>query len=423
MSLLLETLPNNNLRRQQRAVNRLVRAALSQPDDAFLKALAAALLKQGSSGALAPQSAFTLLEWSCLLLEALPAEGGSKAAAKLLEGQANLLNVLYSSGPDSHIWQAAAKAVMRLLRVRPNLLKEYLAAAAATGSVGMVRAVLGAVLQRHNHQQQQEAEDRQVVAAALLPVLCDQVLAGRNKPPPHLLAAYAPLLGVLTPAELCDKLLPAANKAMRRTPEPAIAALADLLQQVKLDLSTAAPELMTLLVQQLRAKEAVRGAAEAALAALAARVQDGAVGLQLVQQLSTLLGGSSAEGKVKVASERAALAAALAALSALPPAASDAASTAAATFCSTYYKEERECPGWLWGWLVGDCVSRGCSNGEGWESSAAQDSHRPARQCAGSRHVAFVMQPKPGTASLLVSKGLWSHSSSVNASQHVVLAA
>jgi len=422
VSLLLETLPNNNLRRQQRAVNRLVRAALSQPDDAFLKALAAALLKQGSSGALAPQSAFTLLEWSCLLLEALPAEGGSKAAAKLLEGQANLLSVLYSSGPDSHTWQAAAKAVMRLLRVRPNLLKEYLAAAAATGSVGMVRAVLGAVLQRHNHQQQQqEAEDRQVVAAALLPVLCDQVLAGRNKPPPHLLAAYAPLLGVLTPAELCDKLLPAANRAMRRTPEPAIAALADLLQQVQLDLSSAAPELVTLLVQQLRAKEAVRGAAEAALAALAARVQDGAVGLQLVQQLSKLLGGSSAEGKVKVASERAALAAALAALSALPPAASDAASTAAATFCSTYYKEERECLGWLWGWLVGECVCGGMQQQRGIDTSytrttqACRAMHWFEPGCIG--HAA-----KARLHACLYQSGFNHTSLLSNASQHVVLA-
>jgi hypothetical protein len=342
VSLLLDTLPENRLRSQQRAVNRLVRAALAQPDDAFLKALAAALLKQSSSSsALPPQTAFTLLEWSCLLLEALPAEGGSKATAKLLEGQANLLNVLYSSGPDSHHWVAACKAVMRLLRVRPRLLADYAAAAASTGCAGMIRAVLAAALQRRN-QQQQQAEGRQAVAAALMPVLCDQVLAGRNKPPAHLLAAYAPLLSDVTSTELLETLLPAANRAMRRTPEPAIAALADMLQQVQLDLSSAAPELVTLLLQQLRAKEAVRPSAEAALAALAAQVQDGTVGLQLVQQLSKLLGGSSAEGKVKVASERAALAAALSALSSLPTGAATEASTAAATFCSTYYKEERE---------------------------------------------------------------------------------
>jgi hypothetical protein len=349
VSLLLDSLPDNSDRSTQRAVKRLVRAALAQPDDTFLKALAAALLKassSSSSGALPPQSAFTLLEWSCLLLEALPPPAGggaSKATSKLLEGQAVLLGQLYACGPDSHTWQAGCRAVMRLMRVKPQLLGDYAAAAAASGSAGMVHAVLAAALQRHS-QQQQTAEDRQVVASALLPVLCDQVLAGRSKPPPHLLAAYSPLLSDLTPAELSDKLLPAANKAMRRTPEPAIAALADMLAHVTLDLSSSALELLTLLLQQLRAKEAVRPHAEAALAALAARVQDPGSGLALVQQVAQLLGGSSAEGKVKVAAERAALAAALTALASLPAAAAAEASTAAATFCSTYYKEERE---WL----------------------------------------------------------------------------
>jgi hypothetical protein len=353
VSLLLDTLPDSSsVRSTQRAVNRLVRAALAQPGgegDAFLKALAAALLKQSaaaSNSSLAPQTAFTLLQWSCLLLEALPAEGGSKATAKLLEAQANLLNVLYADGPDSAHWQAASRAVLRLLRARPRLLTDYAAAAAATGSAGMVRAVAAAAVQRRSQAEQQQ-EQRQVAAAALLPVLCDQVLAGRTKPPPHLLAAYGPLLSDLSAGELTDKLLPAANKAMRRTPEPAIAALADLLQHVRLDMSGPAPELLTLLLQQLRAKEAVRPSAEAALSALAARVQEPGVGLALVQQLSSLLGGSSAEGKVKVASERGALAAALTALAALPAAAAGEASSAAATFCSTYYKDEREC--FFWG--------------------------------------------------------------------------
>lgn len=345
MSLLLDTLPDSSsVRSTQRAVNRLVRAALAQPDgegDAFLKALAAALLKQSAvSTSLAPQTAFTLLQWSCLLLEALPAEGGSKATAKLLEAQANLLNVLYADGPDSCHWQAASRAVLRLLRARPRLLADYAAAAAATGSAGMVRAMAAAAVQRRSQTQQQE--QRQVVAAALLPVLCDQVLAGRAKPPPHLLAAYGPLLSDLNASELIDKLLPAANKAMRRTPEPAIAALADMLQHVRLDMSGPAPELLTLLLQQLRAKEAVRPSAEAALSALAARVQDAGVGAALVQQLSSLLGGCSAEGKVKVASERGALAAALTALASLPAGAAGKASSGAATFCSTYYKDERE---------------------------------------------------------------------------------
>jgi hypothetical protein len=87
----------------------------------------------------------------------------------------------------------------------------------------------------------------------------------------------------------------------------------------------------------------VRPAADAALAALAAHVQDGRVAHALVAQLAALLGGASPEGKVKVAGERVALANALAALSALPAAAAAAgAAEAAVDFCSTHYKEERE---------------------------------------------------------------------------------
>eukprot|EP00775_Hariotina_reticulata_P008383 gene8383-8567_t len=240
VTLALETVPIYNSRHEQRAVNRLLRAALSH--DAFLKPLAAALIKQ-SSGILPPQHAFTLLEWSCLVLEQLPSEGSKKATQKLLEVQANLLDTF-------------------------------------------------------------------------------------------------PLLAALQLPQLTETLLPAVSKAMRRTPEPAIAALAAALQYVQLDLSSSALELVGLLVQQLRAKEAVRGSAGAALAAVAAGVRDPAVGQQLVGHVSRLLGGSSAEGKIKAAAERTALAAALTALSSLPPDSCLPAAVDAATFCSTYYKEE-----------------------------------------------------------------------------------
>ena len=80
-----------------------------------------------------------------------------------------------------------------------------------------------------------------------------------------------------------------------------------------------------------------------ALSAVAARVQDSSVALQLVQRVCGVLDGS-AEGKVKVAAERAALAAALAALADVPiaaPGMQEVATTAAA-FCSTHCKDERE---------------------------------------------------------------------------------
>jgi hypothetical protein len=344
VTLALETVPIYNSRHEQRAVNRVLRAALGH--DAFLKPLAAALIKQGS-GKLPPQHAFTLLEWSCLVLEQLPPEGSKKATQKLLEVQANLLDTLYASSDMSssssrcrqHHWLAAQRTVLRLLRVRPTLQADYLEAAAASGSPGLVRAALAGAMQQ---QQRQQQDSRQQAINTLLPVLCDKVLAGREKPPASLLAAYGPLLGALELPQLTETLLPAASRAMRRTPEPAITALAAALQYVQLDLSSSALELVGLLVAQLRAKEAVRGAAGAALSAVARCVQDPAVGQQLVASVSGLLGGGSAEGKIKAAAERTALAAALTALSSLPPDSCRLAAVDAATFCSTYYKEERE---------------------------------------------------------------------------------
>lgn len=179
--------------------------------------------------------------------------------------------------------------------------------------------------------------------SVLLPVLCDKVLADKVPPQPGVLAAYGPLLAVLTPEQLQDKLLPAASRAMRRTPEPAITALAGALQHVQLDLSSSALELSGLLLQQLRAKEAVRRVAGQALSALASRVRDAGVALQLVQSVSSVLDGSK-EGKVKVAGERAALAHALTALAPLPAGVQgmEQPAAAVAAFCGTYYKEERE---------------------------------------------------------------------------------
>jgi hypothetical protein len=346
VSLVLETLPTYHLRTQQRAVNRVLRAALAQ--EPFLRALAPAVIK-ASSAKLPPQHAFSLLEWTCLLLEQLPADG--KAVGKLLEVQAQLLDACYQpaspAAGTSHHWAAAKRIVLRLLRVRPELQPQYLHAAAASGSPGLVAAALAAALQqrqrqRQQQQQQQQQADPEAAASVLLPVLCDKVLADKVPPQPGVLAAYAPLLAVLSAAQLQDKLLPAASRAMRRTPEPAITALAGTLQHVQLDMSSSALELSGLLLQQLRAKEAVRRVAGQALSALAGRVADPGVALQLVQSVSSVLDGSK-EGKVKVAAERTALANALAALAPLPAVPGmEQPATAAASFCSTYYKEERE---------------------------------------------------------------------------------
>lgn len=191
-----------------------------------------------------------------MVLEQLPHDN-AKAVQKLLAAQASQLDTLI--GNSSHTgrqrWQAAERVVKRLLRSKPNLFRSYTEAAAASSSPGLVKVTLAAAVQ----QQQQQQQDSNAAVETLLTVLCDKVLAVREAPRPVQLYAYSPLLSsALTAEQLTGKLVPAACKAMRRTPEPAIASLAGLLQYVALDLSSSAAELVDLLIQQLRAKEAVR---------------------------------------------------------------------------------------------------------------------------------------------------------------------
>lgn len=87
--------------------------------------------------------------------------------------------------------------------------------------------------------------------------------------------------------------------------------------------------------------------ATAALAAVAAHVQDSGIALQLVQRVCGVLDGT-AEGKIKAAAERAALAAALGALAHVPagqPGMEEVAA-AAATSCSILYSDERKQEVW-----------------------------------------------------------------------------
>lgn len=261
-ALVLETLPAYELKAQQRAVNQWVRSALA--DEAFLKAFAAVLLK-ACAAKQPPQNAFKLLEWSCLVLERLPS-GSTKAVQKLIEAQGGLLDILFHIS-SSHVgqqqrWQAAKRAVFRLLRNKPELFADYLAVAAGVaGTPGLVTVTLEAGLRQPGKQQHQQQSNAAV--DVLLPVLCDKVLAAREAPKAVQLAAFSPLLSTsLTAEQLTQQLIPAACKAIRRTPEPAITALAGVLGYVQLDISSAAPELVNLLLQQLRAKEAVRGVSE-----------------------------------------------------------------------------------------------------------------------------------------------------------------
>lgn len=258
-ALILETLPTCQLRVQQRAVNQLVKAALA--DDNFLRVFGSELVKT-SAFRQPPQNALRLLEWVCLVLSCLP-EDSTKAVQKLLEALSSLLSILfseYSSQTGQRRWRAAQRIALGLFCSRPYLLIPAVELATNINSPGLLRVTLEATLKQQGSQQQCKGP---VPGEKFLQAFCDNILAARVAPTSVQLAAYSPLLSRgLTLEHLADRIVPAFGKAIRRTPEPAITALVGVMQYVQLDVSGVAVDLVDLLLQQLRAKEAVRQVSE-----------------------------------------------------------------------------------------------------------------------------------------------------------------
>jgi hypothetical protein len=363
VALALDTLPGPSQVQQQAAIDAAVDAAAAHHPN-FLRELTVAVLKAAAAKP-PPHTAQRLLAWSAALLAALPLPAGKKAAAKLIEAQGGLLETIAGAADadgNPAARQAAAHRLQRMLRRAPALAAEFeeVAAAAAAAAPAAGAGVVGALLDASTGGGAGPAEPEAAAAARELglKLLCDGVIAGKDRPAPAALACLAPLLARVTPAEWAAHATPALARALRRTPEAAMAATALALKHARaLDLGDEAAaagtgEVVALMLQQLRTKEAVRPAALEALAAIARRVGRPEALQALAAGVRGVLDGS-AEGKIKAASERVALVHALTALappgasSALPPAAAAAAREVAgpaaddaAAFCASFIKDE-----------------------------------------------------------------------------------
>jgi hypothetical protein len=287
------------------------------------------------------------------VLAALPADGGGKATGRLLELAGACLDGLLPLETAQHCdtiasargvssaqrrWRAAVRVVTRLLVVAPHLRPAFLHT--TTNSPGLARALLDAACAPRSPLLWDDVMD------ALLPGALERLLLSPAPPSSAIAAGYAPLLRALSPEQLIESVAPAFSRGVRRAPEAAIAGLSVILAALAADASASAAELGRLLVAQLRGRETSRTPALAALAALAARVgQSGPAG-ELLGAVNGVLDGS-AEGRVRVAGERVALARGLGALSPLAAAvgggdaAMQLAARAVATAATTY-KEERK---------------------------------------------------------------------------------
>ncbi|KAG2489371.1 hypothetical protein HYH03_012201 [Edaphochlamys debaryana] len=336
------------------ASQRLVRAfvaAACKRSDAFVKAMAAVVVKAASAKPPPGKNeSIQLLHWIRTLLLQLDPEGAKKAVAKLAELAVALLDNLSASLPPA-AWPPIGRLVRGLLRRKPALQPELLAAAKASpNGSGAVRALLpgGDPSPAPGSAPAAPPTDPTDPALfdALLSIYLEKVLAGaRERQAADSLAAYRPVLARLSQADLATKVLPAVSKALRRAPDAAMGAVVALAADAPagVSLGAAAAELVPVLVSQARLKESVRAAALDAIRALAARCGAGAGEAEalegLVAGVRKVLDGS-AEGKVKVAAERSVLAAALGALAEAPAAGSGPLAEGVLGFLATAVKEE-----------------------------------------------------------------------------------
>lgn len=84
VQLIFKTLPYYHSRAAQRAVLQFIKQTVRE--DAFMKAMAGGLVRQGTQK-LPPQHAFTLLCWSCTVVRQFELPSAKKAVQKLAECQ------------------------------------------------------------------------------------------------------------------------------------------------------------------------------------------------------------------------------------------------------------------------------------------------------------------------------------------------
>ncbi|PIK44618.1 hypothetical protein BSL78_18539 [Apostichopus japonicus] len=128
-------------------------------------------------------------------------------------------------------------------------------------------------------------------------------LGGKQKPPLYLLECCNYFLQSLTHDEFKDKMLPAINKGLLRSPENVLQAVNYIIAGVSLDLSQYSLDLAKSIATQLHSKdEKLQQIAEAASYSLAKQCSDSEAVENVAKHFIAVLGGS--EGKLALPPER-----------------------------------------------------------------------------------------------------------------------
>jgi hypothetical protein len=237
----------------------------------------------------------------------------SEVVAKAVAAQAALLDALAAgAGQQQRLRAVGEREVMRVLKQYPDVLADLYRAALSGPNPSL--GLLSVVVAYHSSQKGATVfggEGGQGVKAELLEVYLRETVQAKSKPSQHVLAGFAPLLAAVTHEDMAAVLVPALEKALKKSPSGVMGAVAALAAQLPLDLSRYVEGL--LLPPALRMAKSVeeepREQAVQLLDAVAGKVADAAAFGTMVTEASNVLLGKS--GVLAQWSQRHALASAL----------------------------------------------------------------------------------------------------------------
>ena len=296
---------------------------VARQGDAMGATFASALTKRILAATAGPKPALSSPMARLLGLRALCAAtagqfatlAGSKEApadgfGELVLAQGALLHALREDSRRPALARAAHTAVCGLVRSVPEAAPRYASVLLALESPGAEAVALAGVLldpRMRRDLQAMSSSDR----AAWLALYSAAVLGAAQPPSAHASGAFKRLLGSATADEWSGSLLPAALRALKRTPDASVPTLAALLDALPrgISLDAAAAQIVDALVPLILGPSAPRAAlAVGALGALARRCTSSAV-LASAASLASTKGSS-----ISSSGQRAAYASALAEL-------------------------------------------------------------------------------------------------------------
>lgn len=295
-------------------------------NETFFKFFAGALVKQGMH-VRGKRECYYLAKWMGVVLQRLSLPEAQKPILKLLQASAHCLDQLKG--------RALCRAMKKLqsIVVSKSLRNEALQIAVDVRSLSLLLLICRTLVPNGS----ENGPDR----SKILSDYCTNILNAKTTPSFEAMMAYKPLLESLDKTEFEEALLPTLTRSLRRNPEVGLAAAVSLLSVMNLDLTASGIELQKQLIPFLRhSQPEVQTTALDVQFHISKRISDRDVVQQMADHLMEWVSGK-VEGKIKSATERAALIKAFGVLSASPATKSDLGLYVSESLCAFYRSESK----------------------------------------------------------------------------------